>query len=109
MADEQAVPVETPAKVFRKLEKDLPTAETIANAADSGLAKLAADPAWFEVQKVIDSQIDMLLRVEGINETDTIETVGIKFMVSRLAVGQLRIIRNLPEAVAEGLKNGATK
>jgi hypothetical protein len=106
---EEAVPINSPVQTFKKLEKDLPTPESVADAADRGISKLAGDPAWKELQKTIDQQIEMLLKVEGITETDTIETVGIKFMVSRLAVSQLLVIRNLPEAIAEGLKNGAAK
>lgn len=106
---EEVVPVDTPAKIFRKLEKDLPTPQSVADKADRDIATLAPDPRWEEIKKLINKQIDALLQVEGITEADTIETVGIKFMVSRLAVSQLKIIRDLPEAIAEGLKDGGAK
>lgn len=103
---EEVVPVDTPTKIFKKIEQDLPSPEKVADQADRDIANLAPDPRWEAVQAVIDGQIEALLKVEGINETDSIETVGIKFMVSRLAVSQLRLIRDLPSAIAEGLKDG---
>lgn len=103
----EIIPPGNPVKIFKKLVTDLPTPEKVAEESDNDIALLNGDSRWVALQAVIDAMINQLESLEVIDEKDTVEAIGMKFMVARLASSQLRIIRDLPENMANS--NGSTE
>ncbi len=96
-------------RTFKKIQEESPNAEKIAEKSDNEIGLLAYDPRWLKFKEVIEEMIVRLEQVENIEATDSVEAIGFKFLVSRATVGQLKAIRDLPEAIARGEDNGGTE
>ncbi len=103
---ETAVPSSDIIRTFKKIEETVLPAEKVAEKSDAQIGLLAQDPRWMAFQEVIDGMITSLEAVENIEVNDSVEAVGFKFLVSRLAAAQLKAIRNLPDAIAQGVHDG---
>lgn len=96
---ETAIP--TNLHTFKRVAEEMPTPESVAEKADRELGSLANDPRWEQMVAVIDGMITQIEALETIGEDDSLESIGVKFMVARLATSQLKILKNLPESIAQ--------
>lgn len=87
---------------FKRVQEDMPNPESVAEKADKEIGSLVNDPRWHAMQDLINGMIERIMALENIDEKDDLEAIGTKFMVSRLVKSQLEIIRDIPEAIANG-------
>ena len=109
---EQAVPPLAPIfKAYNVLRKVKSAIEESTDN-ESSIAGIELDPRWKTICEVIQGRIDALSRMDGmIDDTDTVETVGFRFLAARIAIAQLSDILSLPATLqaAEKINGQRTK
>lgn len=76
------------------------------------IGQLANDPRWQAMQRVIEERMNALDALEGMIEpNDTVESVGFRYLATRVALSHLRDMLNLPNAIQEAtaLQEGGGK
>jgi len=106
---ETAVPSNDVIRTFKRIEDSILPAEKVAEKSDNEIGQLSVDPRWLKFKEVIDGMIQRLESVENIDPADSVEAVGFKFLVSRLAAAQLKAVRDLPDAIAQGVDDGGAE
>lgn len=61
------------------------------------LARLANNENFRILKKIIDQRIQELTELTSINQGDTVESVGFRFLAAKIAKEYLEEIRDLPE------------
>ncbi len=65
-------------------------------------ARLSELEEWEVVKKVIDDQITHLENMQGMfDPSDTVESVGFRFLAAQTAISYLKQIRDYPQTVAK--------
>lgn len=100
---ETAVPSNDVVRTFKKIEEEIIPAEKAAEKADSEIGQLSVDPRWLKMKEAIDAQVRMWEKEIPIEVTDTPESIGFRYLAGRLVAGALKAVRDLPDAVSEGI------
>ncbi len=87
-------------KVFIEAIKQIPTVETETEN-DELISSLYQDPRYEALKGYIDTLITQLDNLEGIiNQTDSPEEIGFRYMIAKVARTYLKTVRDLPEVIA---------
>lgn len=77
------------------------------NEQNEDLKRLSGDRGFKTLQKVLDAHIEALQKMQGmIDKSDSVESIGFKYLACQVAVERLRIIRDLPQSLIEAEKHG---
>ena len=74
--------------------------EEQAESSDSLIMNLNGDDRWRAFQEVIQKRIEALESMDGIiDNTDTVESVGFRYLAIRTTIAHLKWMMKLPEAL----------
>ena len=95
-------------QTFKKLKE---TPEIRKELRASVLVKeLSESEGWEVVKKMIDSQIDHLEKMQGMVEpSDSVESVGFRFLAAQTAITYLKQVRDYPESVLKASRARTSK
>lgn len=100
---EVVVPSNDVIRTFKKIEEEIQPAEKLAEKSDNEIGQLSVDPRWLKMKETLDQQIAQWERQIPIEVTDTPESVGFRYIAARLVAGALKAVRDLPDAIAQGV------
>ena len=100
MSDTQALPASS--SIFDSFKKltEKPVIKKEITKKDR-IASLANSDSFKELQEVIDVWIDSLENIPIDPNTDTVESIGFRYLASRVTVDYLTDLRNMPERYAK--------
>lgn len=102
MADEQAVAPTSVLKVYRKISTVTESESDVQDKEEKKIANLVGNTDFDELKKVADARVKVLESMqEAIDENDSVETVGFKYLAIRTCISQIKSLFNLPEILNE--------
>jgi UDP-N-acetylglucosamine:LPS N-acetylglucosamine transferase len=99
MSDVEAIPAGAVFETYKKLT-DLPVIKQ-ETTRQSKIATLASSDGFKAVQEMIDQWINDLRNIPIDPQKDTVESVGFRYMASKVTIEYLESIRNMPERYKE--------
>lgn len=103
---QDAVPTQNPVLRTFKMIREVEGEDEKELKKDSAIAELAGDPRFEAYKRVIESRIRALeVLLEEERDGDTVETLGFKFLATRVAIKHLNEMLHMPEAIGEALKD----
>lgn len=107
---ETAVPVNNPIfKTFKTIKEVKNDEEKHVDDYEM-IGQLVGDPRFETFKKVIEKRIEAIEALENsIDQKDTVESVGFRFLASRAVISHLGQMINLPYVIQEAEKYSKTK
>ena len=99
----EAVPPASPGVVrtYKKIVSEQ-SVVGVSKEQDALIASLSGDLRWKALSEHIEGLIDSLTRMESvIDDRDTVENIGFKFLACRTTIAYLRGVLNLPDSLVQ--------
>lgn len=103
---ETAVPSQAVLRTFKKIQ-EVQTEEQKSVTEDGKITGLLGDDRWTAFQEEITRRIAVLSAMNGVEPTDTVESIGFRFLAVSLAVTQLKWVLDLPQTLYEAQQHGS--